>query len=314
MKIPFHIPLHWVNHYKVKLFSVCSALFLWFYVVTDNIYEYPIEVPIQVSVFPEGKMLLKPLPEETRVLFSGTGKAFLSQSLRMKKFDLDLSGAGDVSTIQLATSMIRGIPGSEVFRPIRVLEPDSITVYLDTREIKRVPVEPQFSIDLADGYTQVGEILFEPDSVTLSGPAQIVEQIEALRTGEKHFSSVSRSIQGKIKLIPPESKMVQVSALASEFAVDVQRIHEITLDEIPVQVINAPSNIKVTVVPSTLSLRLRGGVDMLMQISSDDIKATIDYQTRNRYRSNRIPASIEAPHDVSFSNAKPKFFELIIER
>ncbi|NQT23738.1 YbbR-like domain-containing protein [candidate division KSB1 bacterium] len=314
MKIPFHIPVHWLNYHKVKLLSLCSALFLWFYVVTDNIYEYPIQVPIQASIFPEDKVLLKPLPDEAKVLFSGTGKSFLSQSFRVKRLDLDLSDAEDVSTIQLEADMIRGIPRGDSFRPIRVLKPDSIMIYLDTRKTKRIPVEPQFSIDLTDGYTQVGGIMLEPDSITLSGPAQIVDQIEIIKTSEKQFISRSKPVRGKVKLIPPESDMVQVSELTSEYTIDVQRIHEITIDMIPIQVINAPSSVKITVVPSTLSLKLRGGVDLLMQISSDDIQATIDYRTRNRYRPRRIPASIEVPPGISFSNAKPEDFELIIER
>jgi len=314
MKIPFHIPVHWLSNYKVKLLSLCSALFLWFYVVTDNIYEYPIQVPIRVSALPEDKVLLKPLPEEARVLFSGTGKAFLSQSFRMKRLDLDLSNAANVETIELASSMIRGIPRGEIFRPIRVLDPDSISVHLDTRKIKRIPIRPQFTIDPTDGYTQVGGIELEPDSITLSGPAQIVDTIQVIRTERKQFISKSKTVRGKIGFIPLASEMVQVSDLNSEYVIDIQRIHEITIEEIPVRVINVPSRVKVTVVPSTLSLKLRGGVDLLMQITPDDIQASIDYRTRNRYRSKRIPASIEVPSNISFSNAKPKFFELLIER
>lgn len=314
MKIPFHIPIHWLNHYKVKVLSLLSALFLWFYVVTDNIYEYPLQVPIEISAYPENKVLLKPLPEKARVLFRGTGKAFLSQSFRVNRLDLDLSGAGDVSTVPLSIEMIHGIRPSEVFRPVRIIEPDSITVYLDARKVRRVPVNPQFTIGPADGYTQVGEIVLEPDSVRLSGPAQVVDTIAALQTIEKQFSGETKPIEGKVDLIPPASPMVQVSELSTEYAVDIQRIHEITIDEITVQVVNAPSSVKVTVVPSTLSLKLRGGVDLLMQLSAEDIQAAIDYRTRNRYRPGRIPASIEVPEDVSFSNAKPKFFELIIER
>lgn len=314
MNIPFHIPVHWLRHYKVKLLSLISALFLWFYVVTDNIYEYPVRVPIEISAYPENKVLLKPIPDQALVMFNGTGKAFLSQSFRVKRLELDLSGAGDETAIPLSTRMVRVSLPSEMFRPVRILEPDSITVHLDTRRVKRVPVRPRFTVKPADGYTQVGPISLEPDSIRLSGPAQIVDTISALVTAEKKFSSESEPVEGEVDLIPPESGMVRVSELSAEYRIDIQRIHEITIGEIPVRVVNAPSNVKVTVVPSTLSLKLRGGVDLLMRMSAEDIRATIDYRTRNRYRPRRIPASIEVPEDVSFSNAKPKFFELIIER
>ncbi len=302
------------NNYQVKLLSLISALFLWFYVVTDNTYESVVDVPLRIKNLPEDLILVKPLPEVVRVLFRGTGKSFLGLGFRNKRIELDLSRAESATIYPLSVDMIRGIPRSENCRPVQIVGLDSVWVYLDQVLEKKIPVLPRIVVNLSDGYTQVGPILIEPDSVHISGPRTLVKNIVSVTTERRIFDNAARKIRGRIDLTPAESDQIVYSDETARYEIDIQRMHEIEMKEIPVQVVNVPPSLNVIVVPSTLSLKLRGGVDLLMQLRKEDIRATIDFESRYRYPDDRVPASINVPRDVGFSDVRPKFFECIVER
>lgn len=84
------------RHYKVKLVSFLMALFLWFYVVTDNTYQYEMTVPVRVANLAEDRAILSDLPREAVIRVEGTGKALIG---------LMLSGDAWL-TVDLALSLI----------------------------------------------------------------------------------------------------------------------------------------------------------------------------------------------------------------
>lgn len=302
------------NNYQVKLLSLMSALFLWFYVVTDNTYESVVAVPLRIKNLPEDQLLVKPLPEAVHVLFRATGKSFLGLGFRNKRIELDLTHTENATVYSLTLDMVRGIPRSENCQPIQIVGTDSVWIYLDQVLEKKIPVLPRIVVNLSDGYTQVGPILIEPDSIRISGPKTLVQNMTSVTTARRVFDNTARKLRGRIDLTPTESDQIVYSDETIRYVIDIQRMHEIEMKEIPVQVVNVPPALKVIVVPSTLSLKLRGGVDLLMQLREEDIQATIDFQSRYRYPDDRVPASINVPRDVSFSDVRPKFFECIVER
>ena len=146
----------------------------------------------------------------------------------------------------------------------------------------------------------------------MRGPETEVGAYQAIHTKSKVFQ-VLRPIEGTIDLEDSTSALVTLSHQNIHFYADIQGIGERLFAEIPVRVVNAPSEVKVSSVPSMLSIRLHGGVEVLKKLTKDDIEVTIDYRRRQQY-GRRIPAMIYVPPNVSFTDVKPKDFELLIER
>lgn len=313
MKRLFYVHKKWRQYDKVKLLSLLSAFFLWFYVVTDNYFDHTLKVPIRLVNRPRGWILTQPIPSKAEVTFRGSGKTLLSLRYRDKYIELDLDQTERTAKLPLTVEMIKGIPTGMAVTPIRVEGPDSVTVELDRFARREVPVQPQITMIPMDGYTQVGELVIEPDSVTLSGPESLVRSVSDIPTEQKQYRNVIKKIQGKVSLVPPPSETLHYSLNTVQFTADIQRIGERFITEIPITVTHTQGR-NVTVVPSALSLRLQGGVEVLSKLKKEEIVATIDFRSRMRYGSNRIPATIKLPKDVRFSDVKPKTFELVVER
>ncbi len=303
-----------LKNFRVKFFSFLCALFLWFYIVSDNVYRHTFEVPIRIKNKPEGWVLADKIPSTIMVGFRGKGKNFLSFQYDEKYIELDLRGKTQTTTFKIQPEMIKGINNDLNIQPLEDIHPDTITVKLDRFMEKKIPVQSNLVINELNGYTQVGPVQFDLDSITVSGPRLKVNQISSVYTERIRFERVVKNLSGKVKITPSKYNTVKYSAYSVHFKVDIQRIGEVVFDRIPVNIINVPSGTAVKVIPSTLSLKLQGGVDLLKSIEREDISAHIDFSTRYRYKRDKIPATIQVPNDISFTDVKPHYFELVVER
>ncbi len=260
-------------------------------------------------------MILKTsVPSKIKVNFRGSGKELISLVFRNKYIELDLNQITQSATYAMTVDMIKGIPPELSVIPLNIVQPDSIKIELDQFVEKKVPIYPNITLIPLDGYSLVGDIIMEPDWINIQGPKSLVNAIDFIPTQEKIYKNIIKEISGKINLMPPSFETLQYSSNTTHFSAEIQRIGERIISDISIQVTNVPENMNVTAVPSTLSLKLQGGVKILSKITKEDITASINFLNRNRYERTRIPAMIQVPKDISFSDVIPPFFELIVER
>ncbi|MFO7890638.1 MAG: hypothetical protein R6V04_09895 [bacterium] len=308
------IHIKFFKNFKVKFFSFLCALFLWFYIVSGNIFEHSFDVPVRIKNKPEGWVVAKEIPSKVKAKFKGKGKHFLSFQYDEKFIELDLKGKTQTIRFNIQPDMIRGINNDLEIQPLEDIHPDTIIVQLDRFMRKKVPIQSKLEIKELNGYTQVGDVQFDVDSITISGPRLKVNQINNVYTEYVEYNRVVKDLSGKVKIEPSKFSTVHYSLNTVHFKVDIQRIGEIVFNRIPVKLINVPKDIEVKAIPSTLSLKLQGGVDLLNSIEKEDILAHIDFSTRFRYQLDKIPATILVPDDINFTDVKPQYFELVVER
>lgn len=304
-----------LDNYKAKLVVFIFAIFIWFFVITENEYEHDIDLPITPVNIQPGKVILEDIPKSARVKIKGNGKDLIALTVsRGARIELDVSDVDDRKTFALDPKHVI------LSRPIgsittkEVLSPDSVTIVLDDFVSKMVPVYPKIKPIIAPGYTKVGDFRIKPDSVRVSGPQRLIAKIDALETEDRELMELQFDLKKVFRLKPLPFAKVSVSVKEVEIYLNIQKLLERRLNGLPVEVRNAPRNMKVTVVPSTLSLVLEGGGDLLTQVSRDDIVAYIDYARIKNYPGNEVPAVIDKPQGISYRDVKPKKFRLVFEK
>jgi len=302
------------DNFKVKLVAFLFAFLIWFFVITDNHYEHVVDVPVQVTNLPESKVLLNDVPNTVKLKIRGTGKELLGVSLgRGGRVELDLTDIERHKKFAISGENVFFSRGSGNTQLIEVLVPDSITVILDDFLRRSVPVEPRIKPKPAPGYTIVGDIRVDPDSIAISGPRSIVSQIEEVPTVVSEHKDLKYDLDETIPLAPMPSARVSAEVTEVQIYLNIQKLVEITKTGIPVEVINVPRNKSVRVVPSTLSLVLEGGGDLLTHVSRDDINAYIDYNRVKDSPAAAHPPVIEPPPGVSYRDVEPRTFRLVFE-
>jgi YbbR domain-containing protein len=304
-----------LENLRVKLVVGALAVLFWFAVVTENIYEYDIDVPIVAVNVPEGKILAKTLTKMARVRFEGRGRALLRLLFsREARVILDLSNVRRRYAFALQRQMVHAPRGGAELAALQILYPDTVQVLLTNLLQKPVRLSADVKINTIPGYTVIPPFRFDPDSIIIAGPEEIVRHIDSVMTEHKEFANVQQNIAERLRLRPfPESQHIKLSSHIAQFYADVEKLIEVTLQEIPVQVYNVPKHLKITPVPSTLSLTVEGGEKLLLHLKKENIVAYIDYTRIRDSATAGHPAYIQTPEGVRYRDVKPALFKLIIE-
>lgn len=305
-----------LENLRVKLVVGALATLFWFAVVTENVYEYDVDVPIVAVNVPEGKILANDLPAKARVRFEGKGRALLTLIFsRDARIILDFANVRRRHAFGLKREMVHPPRSGIGLTPLQILSPDTVRVQLSNFVEKLIAVNADVKITTVPGYTVVQPWRLVPDSVAISGPEEVVRDVDAIVTEHRGFANVQDSLSASLRLLPlPASQRVQLAANTVQFFVDVQKLIEVTLHEIPVRVQNAPRHIKITPVPSTLSLTVEGGEKLLLNLKREDIVAYIDYaRIRDDVTTTGHPAYIRTPDGVRYRDVKPTLFKLMME-
>ena len=305
-----------LENWRVKLASILIAILFWFAVVTEGDFEYEVDLPIVATDIPRGKTLIQPLPETVRVRLEGRGKAMLALLFyRDARVIIDCGGIHRSRRVAVTPQMVEPPRRRGVIVAREILYPDSVWIGLSLLKSKRVPVIPSVTLHTVAGYIIAAPISLRPDSIIVEGAEEVVVKVDRLLTEARTFGGVRSGFQRRLKVIVPQDLPIKLSAEIVEFSVDVQKLVERTLEEIPVEVKNAPASLQVSVVPSTVKLKLEGGEKILLGLRREDVQVYIDYERAIREPANLGHAAyISVPEGVRYSDVTPERFTLAVER
>jgi YbbR domain-containing protein len=249
-----------------------------------------------------------------KATFWGKGRDLLALILNQKlHYNIDLVNLDGNKLFILNKQNIR-LPRKTNIEILNIIHPESVFVKIDELKEKRVPIHPNIEILPMAGYTIVDDVRLESDSISIIGPQTYLDSVSAIETEHVLFKNVKRDINKKIKLVFPKTKYISMTFNELDFHIDIQKLMEKQLVEVPVGTINSPEGYEITVIPSSLSLTLIGGVDVLLSIENTDVSAYIDYR-KARYSKNKDHlAYIEKIDGVRFTDIKPKRFKIVVKK
>ncbi len=308
----------------IKLVSLLLAILLWLYVVANNTYVYPIEVPIHVVNIPPGKTLASDVPKKVTARFRGKGTNLFKALITLPYSDiylrLNLRHAENSETFYLSDYIQKTpdnfvVPRGYNLQMVEIVHPEAITVKLDKKISKKVPVFSRFQVNAAPGYTQVGPVDFQPDSVQISGPSSVVASIDSIITESRTFEQVDTREEGNVDLVNPNPDLLEMDQKEAHYLVDVQTISERKITDIPVRIINTPRHLEVTTAPSTVTLTVEGGSEYIFNLKPSDINVYFDFESDwNPDKAYYVP-QVEPPRYVlRWRDMSPKQVEVVVRR
>ena len=301
------------RHYKVKLVSFLMALFLWFYVVTDNTYQYEMTVPVRVTNLSEDRAILSDLPREAVIRVEGTGKALIGLMLSGDAWlTVDLAGVRKTKVFRPRPADVTVMRSGPQVRVLEVVSPDTIRVVLDRLERRSVPVAPAVTVVPAAGYALVDQPRTEPSAVLLSGPRKVVDAVATVRTEKREYRDLKRTVRETVPLIPvPKAKMEPDRVLLE---VVVEKLMEKRLEQVPVHVENPPPGMRGVTIPPTVSLVVQGAVSVVSAVRQGDVVAFVDYRKPGKRDPSAYPVQVKAPKGVSVRSVVPDTVRVVLER
>ena len=281
-----------------------------------------LDFPIEARNLNAQKTYLKEVPKYASVMLKGKGrdlfKAYILRNHAGFKLVLDLEGISQEYEFILNQYFEKNprkvvLPSSYKLSFLEVLYPNRIKISLDEIMTKNVPISSNISISLKDGYTQIGLMKFNPDSVVLVGPKVELAKIENVHTVKDTLIDLSYPFNGNLNLISP-GRLINCSQTKIKYFLDIQQISERIIVDIPVKVINKLKGIRVFPSPQTVSLTVIGGAFQISEIKPEDILVTVDFKTWSMNKSFYAP-QVTFPIDIlDWRDLSPRTIELGVAR
>lgn len=131
---------------------------------------------------------------------------------------------------------------------------------------RKVPVHPVYSLSFASQYMSDGQMNISPDSVYIYGEPNLLESISQVYTKPIKHSDLKSRVSGMAEL--EKIRGVRFSEKQVRYTIDVVRFVEMK-SEVSVKCLNVPSDKRLMVYPSTVSVSLKCAFPLPAGFSSE---------------------------------------------
>jgi len=192
------------------------------------------------------------------------------------------------------------------------IRPENISVTVEEKVSKFVKIIPVLALSYKPGYGLVSTIKNVPDSVEISGPKSIVNDIMFINT--KGFGITNLEKGDVVKLQLEDIKFVQLATRECEVSFEIQKIVDKTFLDLVVKTNNIPSRYELILSPNKINLTLRGGLNLLSKMKNNDISIYVDFDQAINDTNGSVIPQVYVPEFTSIIEIKPKRLEYIIKK
>ena len=312
-----------INTTKFKriAYSFVIAFVFWFFIKSEDTYTVNLDIPLVARNLQEQKTYKEEVPENIFVTLKGTGRSFIWLRVFNNfyrddfKAVIDLSSITDEYNFELDSYYKENpekivLPSSLDLQFVEVLNPRNVQIKLQRYMVKKVPIESQILVFTEPGYIALSE-QFSPDSISIGGPEEAVNQIDFVYTEKDTLINLVASVNGDWSILNP-NKLVSFDPKKVDALIDVQPISETIITGIPVELINKPNDVNVFVNPATVSLTIVGGLKQIANILPEDIDVIIDFDLWNSEKQFYSPTIKLPDYLIDWKDLSPSNLEILV--
>ena len=298
-----------------SILGFCIFLAFIFWLITKLSYVYQDVAIVQLKYeMPPDKAFTYPPVQQLEVTVRGTGWELLR---------LTFGNKDRILTVPVAQNDTRvvstGSWNSRISRVLSKVSPISVqpeTIRLQTEPVaqKTVPIVLDQQVKLAPLHQFVDDtIQIEPKTVEITGPASVVRDIQFWKTAVLFPSKpVDKDLHIALPLASHPTSNLQFSVEKVQCTAVVEELTEKRI-EVPVEIINAPEDLIIVLLPKTVEVVSSVGLSDYDRLSSEDFKAIVDFSSIDVAQQRTIRVQLQfKPDFVKFSQYSPKKLDYII--
>ena len=302
------------KEFLIFLFFVFIASVFWLFQVLNDNYEGQISMKLDLKNVPDNAVLTSELPPEIKVRLKDRGMVLLNywvNSVSAIPIDFEeYEGQGNqvvVSQSALKQKIKNALSQSTELVSIY---PDTLSYIYATGDGKKVPVRLKGKITVDPRY-YIADVVYQPDSVMVYAPSEILDTISAAYTSSVVFEQVKDTTTQKVLL--QKQKGVKFVPDFSEIRLLADVYSEKTL-EVPVRGINFPANKVLRTFPSKVNVTFQVGLSHFRTVNPDDFFIAVSYEELIRGNKSKCTPHLKAfPKIIKHPRVSPEEVDFIIE-
>lgn len=272
-----------IRRRRYAAFAACLLLstVFWFLNTSGNLYNAQLDVPVRY--LNAGNIIIDEdeLPRQVSITLNGTGYDILSFLLNPEKGTVVVDGKkiGIINRKNYQMGFILMQEGLEYFNrqhaTIKAIDihPDTIFFELKNKEFKRVPIKLNLDYSFHKQYGFMKPLEIVPDSIDISGDAEIISRIHYLETEMFSKHNIQSSFQKTLKLKPVEGVYMNPATVDLNFSVE--QFTEQLL-EVPVKLKNKKGLDSLILLPNTVKVSFMVALHDYVRVQSSDFLVEAD--------------------------------------
>lgn len=313
MKDKLRLLFKWLSKRKSsKLIALLLAAITWYAIQPSISFETIVsDVPVRVLVDP-GWAVLEQSAGTVDVHFRGSreGIRYLTQEQLEVLVDIRGKPYEESITLPLDLSSVRS-PSS--VRPV-FIRPAEVMLSVDQEEDRQVPVRVHVQGNPPEGY-EVESMSATPSVVTVRGPRQRLDAIEAIRTTPIDMEGRLQSFKLRVGLVSPsrtwtarmEPERVEVDIML------VERSAKATFDEMRIKALHGATQwSQVEMKPTHASIQLVGRAELLETLTQQDIRVYVDLVGLAPDVEHEVPVLVHLPNRIRLEQIEPATIRVIV--
>jgi len=292
----------------ITLFSII----LWGSVSLSEEYFATIEMPLLITDIPEGSALAEITRDKVAISVKGVGWQLAGMSLGPDlEFKVSSKGKNGSQKIYLESAAGQN---SWLSSSIQLMEvkPDELEFKVEKLANKKVQVIPNIKLNYRPGYGLVSPINVFPDSVMITGPTSIVNEIQNINTAISSMDDINKSVSKDVALEHIENVSYENPVVKVEF--EVQKIVDKVFENVPIIVKNVPQFRELKLFPEKARITLRGGINLLGKMKAEDLKPYVTFKQALSDTLGAITPTFAPPEYTILIDIKPNKLEYIIKK
>ncbi len=311
-------------HHKLItfLFFILVSTIFWFIRSLGQQYETNVVYPVKYTDFPENKVLIGDIPQKLILRVRASGFSILKCRLNLNivplRFNVNSYAMNNTGkeTYIVITGNIRDMLSEELDQiKILTISPDTLFFRLTDIITKKVPVMPALKMHerfYQKQFTQNGNIRVSPDSITVSGPDNVVSTIHYILTQPIYFTNLTDTVTDFCKLEPVKSLTYSVQKVKVMIPVD--RFTEVE-NNLPVQPVNVPDSLAMIPIPGQVKVTYHICLSNYQKMLHKPLLPRINYRDISYVHSGRLTVFLaDTPSVISNVRFNPHEIEFLITR
>jgi YbbR domain-containing protein len=288
----------------VLILCLLIAVLVWGYVALTSTHEDVVRIGLTITP-PESQALLSTVPTHIYVKVRGTGWQILNLRLFENaaecRIDLSRLRPGEHATYRLdRTTFLRSIETVHAVERLDVT-PNAFTVATGELVVRRVPVRVRSRVACRDGFDLVGDPLPMPETVEVRGNRAEVERLTEWPTKPLDLTDLHATRDVAVAMSDSLGTMLNVVPATIRVRVRVQQTADRTIEDVPISV--DQRLLRGAVIPSIVGIVVRGGVEVIDQLTPNQFRVELDVQSA--LRDGRVRPRVIAPAGVTVIGTIP---------
>jgi len=190
---------------------------------------------------------------------------------------------------------------------------ESLAIDFQPKKKKKVKLSPNIDLSYGVGYSANESVNLRPDSIQVSGPENIIDTLQGLKTVYLRINNINDDIAGKVKIDTANLGMLSFYTNEVAYSQDVEKFTEGNV-KVPVAVMNVPENTNISIFPKEVLVYFQVNLRQYEMVDAENFSVICDYNTIDEGDDFMVARIAKSPSYVRNLRLNERKIQFVIKR